>query len=137
MDKNPTEGSMIQTKQQLRSTFLTPRFETMVNGSLYTTMNDPEASVAYDQTDKGIFSVTNARLLNEHKHSLTGSDACEIRYNIVGNEFIIQAKCLFSEQVHPVKYLLPVISNYKEKIWVISPSKVEIAKAGSVVHIEA
>ena len=126
----------MQLHTQLQSTSL-PRFEAVVNGCLYSSMNDANATKEYVQTSFGLVQVTKSRLVDNCRQPLTGDSLCEIRFNIVNNAFNIQAKCNSSQPIQKLKYILPLISSSKEKIWVISPTRLEIVKSGTVVSVEA
>lgn len=127
----------IPLNTHLQSTSLTPRFEAMVDDCLYSTMNDADAVRKYIQTNNGLVLVTQLRLVDSYRQSLPGDHLCEIRFSIVNNAFVIHAKCKSSKPLQKLKYILPLISSSKEKIWVISPSRLQIVKSGNVISVEA
>jgi hypothetical protein len=133
----PVEGLFLQSDKNLQSNFLTPRFEALVDGVTYSNVNDLETSIQYSQTVSGLIIETRSGLVNKNRQRLKESASCEVRYSILQNEFIIQAKYIPSASGPSVKYVLPLISNSREKIWVISPARIEVVKSGNVVTIEA
>jgi hypothetical protein len=131
------EMAGMQWSTHLQSTYLTPRFEAIVNGCLYSTMNDADIAKKYIQTSNGLVLVTQAKLVNSYQQPLPGDPLCVIRFCIVKNEFVIHAKCNYAKPLQKLKYILPLISSSKEKIWVISPTTLNIVKSGTLVVVEA
>jgi uncharacterized protein YbcI len=133
----PVEGLFLQSDKNLQSNFLAPRFEALVGGITYSNVNDLDTSIQYNETGTGLIIETQSGLVDKNRKRLTGNGTCEVRYSILQNEFIIHAKYVPSASGPFVKYVLPLISNSREKIWVISPARIEVVKSGTVVTIEA
>ena len=121
----------------LKSTCLTPAFEAWVHGSVFSTVHDPAVSIEYHESARGITCNSQCCLVDENGSTLPGSPNCEISYSIVGNEFVIQAKYVSLQHLQPIKFVLPIICNYNEKAWPISPTRLDVIKSGAVVNIEA
>ena len=121
----------------LQSTCLTPAFEVWVHGSVFSTVHDPAVSIEYHQSARGLTCNSQAFLVDENGSALPGSPNCEISYSIAGNEFVIQAKYVSLQHLQPIKFVLPIICNYNEKAWPISPTRLDVIKSGTVVNIEA
>ena len=133
----PVEGLFLQSDKKLQSTFLAPRFEALVDGIIYSNVNDLQTSIQYNETGSGLIIDTQSGLADKNRQRLQENAGCEVRYSILQNEFIIQAKYISSAYGPLVKYVLPLLSNSKEKIWVISPARIEVVKSGTIVTIEA
>ena len=133
----PVEGLFLQSDKKLQSTFLAPRFEALVDGIIYSNVNDLQTSIQYNETASGLIIETHSGLVDKNRQRLKQNSHCEVRYSILQNEFIIQAKHISSASGPSVKYVLPLLSNSREKIWVISPARIEVAKSGTIVTIEA
>jgi hypothetical protein len=121
----------------LQSTCLTPAFEALVHGNVFSTVHDPAVSVEYHESARGLTCNSQSFLVDETGYTLPDSPNCEIRYSIVGNEFVIQAKYVSLQHLQPIKFVLPIICNYNEKAWPISPTRLDVIKSGAVVNIEA
>lgn len=133
----PVEALFLQSDKNLQSNFLAPRFEALIDGVTYSNVNDLETSVQHSETVSGLIIETESGLVDKNRQRLKGNARCEVRYSILQNEFIIQAKYIPPASGPSVKYVLPLISNSREKIWVISPSRIEVVKFGNIVTIEA
>jgi len=133
----PVEGLFLQSDKNLQSNFLTPRFEALVGGITYSNVNDLETSIQHNETASGLIIETQSGLVDKNRQRLRGNGRCEVRYSILQNQFVIHAKYIPPASGPSVKYVLPLISNSREKIWVISPARIEVVKSGTIVTIEA
>lgn len=138
MGKNLLEQTLQkQGINDLQSTCLTPAFEALVHGSVFSTVHDPAVFVEYYESSGGLTCSSQCNLVDETGYILPDSPNCEIRYSIVGNEFVIQAKYVSLQHLQPIKFVLPIICNYNERAWPISPTRLDVIKSGAVVNIEA
>jgi len=133
----PVEGLFLQSDKNLQSNFLAPRFEALIDGITYSNVNDLGTSIKYKETGSGLIIETHSGLVDKNRRCLKENINCEVRYSILQNEFIIRAKYISPASGPSVKYVLPLISNSREKIWIISPARIEVVKSGTIVTIEA
>lgn len=108
---------------------LTPRFETITNGKVYTNISDLKARIEVQQEGSNIFFKTSSKMVDENQ---TGEDGCAISYSITDTAFTIQASC----NAPKAKYILPLICTKEETVKVINARKLEINKAGGTFVVE-
>jgi hypothetical protein len=131
------ETLQMRGNDDLQSTCLTPAFEASVHGNVYSTAHDPEVAVEFHENSHGLICNSQSYLVDESGSTLPGSPNCEISYTIVGNEFVIKAKYVSLQHLQPIQFVLPIICNYNEKAWPVSPTRLDVIKSGKVVNIEA
>jgi hypothetical protein len=126
----------MQREKTLRSFCLTPRFELMQDGAVYSMINDLHAGVEQTGVEVGTRFVTQSHLVDEGQQPPGGAAPCTIEYLFLENAFVIRAKCSYAGGGR-LKYVLPVICTGKETVKWKDHYSIEISKPGGVVVVRS
>lgn len=130
------ENFNMQRDRDPNSMSLTPRFQLMDDIHLYTNIHDLKAEIQHKETADGILFETRSALVDDSQVACKQPIACAINYNFGNNTFVINAQCNAGNGTN-VKYILPIIAAWDEKMIRVSDKELKIEKPGGTLHLTA
>lgn len=113
---------------------LTPRWETINNGNIYTQINDLRAQVTGREEDGGVVVMASATLVDEGQAAQAGGGAgCTVEYRFAGDGVTIHARC----GVAGARYVLPLIAAHDEAVEDLGGGRWRVRKGEARVMISA
>lgn len=123
----------MQRDKAQHTTCLTPRFQVEQGNTIYSTINDLDATAGHER-DGAVSFVSH--LVDEDQRPVAGGGDCRLEYRMTDDVFSIRATCGYRGEGQ-VKYILPLICSGKEPVKVMGPAAIEIGKAGGAVTVRS